>query len=351
MQELLGRIARLDPSASLGLRVIACFDELMVGNVNTRALLAAAASLAGCVAGFHSETPAKTVRIDPRGHHAADVRPEVDPAFQQDASDGLTVWLERNGERQPNDAIVLERLALAVRMRHGRGRESDHRRDLSLLLDPEVDVQARCVSAITLGLRPGTRYRVVCAPLFAVWPEHPQGPEDVVATRFGAIHALVLPASAHEVAAVPSGVGVATEVEDLHHSFRTALVALRLCDPPAVGSVLADDFGGLIGLLADAPDGSFQPDVALVDAVMAYAWGAETLSSVVRSHSLRQAAREAGVHHSTMQSRLETVIATLGFDPFEGYGRTRLGTAYLVWRLRHSRVLDLPAPIATPRGS
>ena len=40
MQELLGRIARLDPSASLGRRVIACFDELIVGNVNTRALLA-----------------------------------------------------------------------------------------------------------------------------------------------------------------------------------------------------------------------------------------------------------------------------------------------------------------------
>ena len=47
MQELLGRIARLDPSASLGLRVIACFDELVVGNVNTRALLSAAASLSG----------------------------------------------------------------------------------------------------------------------------------------------------------------------------------------------------------------------------------------------------------------------------------------------------------------
>ena len=344
MQELLGRIARLDPSASLGLRVIACFDELMVGNVNTRALLAAAASLAGCVAGFRSENPGRTVRIDPRGHHADGVPPVVRPDFRQDASDGLTVWLERDGERQPNDAIVLERLALAIRIRHGRGRQSDHRRDLSLLLDPEVDVQARSVSAITLGLRPGARYRVVCAPLFAVWPEHPHGPEDVVATRFGAIHVLVLLDGDHAVAAVPSGVGVATDVVDLHHSFRTALVALRLCDPPAVGSVLADDFGGLVGLLADAPDGSPQPDVALIDEVMTHAWGAETLAAVVRSHSLRQAARVAGVHHSTMQSRLETVTETLGFDPFEGYGRTRLGTAYLVWRLRHSRVLDLPAP-------
>ena len=31
----------------------------------------------------------------------------------------------------------------------------------------------------------------------------------------------------------------------------------------------------------------------------------------------------------------------LGFDPIEGYGRTRFGIAYLVWRLRTSRVLDL----------
>ena len=35
MQELLGRISALDPQASLGLRVIACFDELIIGNVNT----------------------------------------------------------------------------------------------------------------------------------------------------------------------------------------------------------------------------------------------------------------------------------------------------------------------------
>ncbi len=348
MQELLGRIARLDPSACLGLRVIACFDELMVGNVNTRALLAAAASLAGCVAGFRSETPARTVRIDPRGHHAEGSRPEVDPAFQQDVSEGLTVWLERSGDRRPNDAIVLERLALALRVRHGRAPQTEHRRDLGLLLDPEVEVQARRVSAATLGLRPGVRYRVVCAPLFAVWPEHPHGPEDVVATRFGAIHALVVRDGGHSVSAAPSGVGVATGVEDLHHSFRTAIVALRLCDPPGVGSVLADDFGGLIGLLADAPEDSFQPDVALVDAVMAHSWGPETLAAVVRSQSLREAARTAGVHHSTMQSRLETVTATIGFDPFHGYGRTRLGTAYLVWRLRHSRVLDLPAPTTGP---
>lgn len=52
MQELLGRIAKLDPEASLGLRVIACFDELMAGEVNSHALASAAAALAGCPAAF-----------------------------------------------------------------------------------------------------------------------------------------------------------------------------------------------------------------------------------------------------------------------------------------------------------
>jgi hypothetical protein len=169
----------------------------------------------------------------------------------------------------------------------------------------------------------------------------------VVATRFGTIHALVVPADQVAVRAAPSGVGVATGVEDLHHSFRTGLVAVRLCDPPAVTSVLADEFGGLVGLLADVPDHSPQPDATLVDAVMHHPWGRETLDAIVRSQSLRQAARAAGVHHSTMQSRVETVTSVLGFDPFDGFGRTRLGTAYLVWRLHHSRVLDLPAPSAS----
>lgn len=47
MQELLGRISDLDPTASLGIRVIACFDELVAGKVNIHGLLATAAALAG----------------------------------------------------------------------------------------------------------------------------------------------------------------------------------------------------------------------------------------------------------------------------------------------------------------
>lgn len=353
MQELLGRIARLDPSASLGLRVIACFDELIVGNVNTRALLSAAASLAGCTAGFEQDSPTRRARVTPRGQllTAADAaRPVSDEvSWPVATAEGLSVWLEREGDALPNDAIILERLALAVRIRHGRARSTaDQRRDLALLVDGDVPVEDRLAAAGALGLNGSREYRIVAAPLFAVWENHPSGPEDVVPTVHGPIHVLVLSEGdgLELVRASPAGTGVAALPRELHHSFRTAMVSLRLCDPPRLPSVRADEFGGLIRLLADAPEGGHHPDADRLDDLAGHLWAAETFEAVIRSQSIRSAARLAGVHHSTMQARVDTITGALGFDPFDGFGKPRLGTAYLVWRLRRSRVLDLPAPPA-----
>ncbi|MGD9988710.1 helix-turn-helix domain-containing protein [Pseudonocardia sp.] len=351
MQELLGRLSALDPGASLGLRVIACFDELVVGNVNSRALLSAAASLAGCNAGYCQDLPARTMRVTPRGE-LVDGPVVVPPQPSSATADGLTVWIERSGPAHANDAIILERLALSMRIRHGRGhRDLDGRRALGLVLDRAVPVEDRRTAAARLGLVPGTRHRVVAAPLFAVWDEHPTAAEDVVPTPYGPIHALVVPHDHPPIAAGPIGVGVATTVEHLHRSFATAVVALRLCAPPGTPSVDADRYGGLIGLLADLPPDADQPDVDALAEVMAHPWGPSTVDALVRAGSVRQAARLAGVHHSTLQQRLDGVGDILGFDPFDdGIGRTRLGIAYLGWRLRTSRVLDLPAPGRTPGG-
>ncbi len=343
MQELLGRLAALDPEASLGLRVIACFDELIIGNVNTRGLLSAAASLAGCAAGFCQDEPRRTLHVTPRGEIAPDSPPPPEAATA--GADGIRVWLDRTGPAHANDAIILERLAMAVRIRHGRTRdEPENRRDLGVLLDGGVEVETRRTVAARLSLTPPARYRIVAAPLFAVWESHPSGPEDVVATPFGPIHALVVPHDHEPVRATPTGIGIAAVPDHLPQSFRSAIVALRLCEPPETPTVHADRYGGLVGLLADTSDDAALPDVDLLDEVMAHPWGPATLDALVRAASVRQAARLAGVHHSTLQTRLDSVVTTLGFDPFDGIGRTRLGIAFLMWRLRNSRVLDLPAP-------
>lgn len=344
MQELLGRIAALDPLASVGLRVIACFDELIIGDVNTRGLVSAAASLAGCNAGFKQDRPARVVRVTPQGELCP---AGGEPTGQVIHADGLTVWLERDGPKRVNDDIIIERLALAVRIRYGHARHDvDNRRDLAMLLDGSVPVDERQLVATRLGLRPAASYRVVAAPLFAQWGARPDGPEDVVPSSFGPLHALVVPSACTTVNANPAGIGITTQVEQIDHSFRTAVVALRLCDPPTTSVVTADEYGGLIGLLADAPSDAHIPDVDLLEEVMSHSWACETLDALIRAGSVRQAARRCGVHHSTLQTRVDVISDVVGFDPLDGLGRTRLGIAYLVWRLRHSRVLDLPAPTA-----
>lgn len=342
MQELLGRIAALDPEASLGIRVIACFDELMAGNVNTRAHLSAAASLAGCVAGF-APRQGRGTRIDHRGLPVAGA-PPLDRTSAA-LPDGAEVWLERVGAPGANDAIILERLALAVGVRLGARRDTlEPVRDLGAVVDAQADPEERQAAAARLGLRAGTRYRILAAPLFAVWGAHPPGNGDVISTPHGPIHVVAVGADAATYDVRPAGLGLATEPDDLPRSFRTAVVALRLARPPAEPLVDAEQFGSVLELLADVDPDAPDTDADRVAALTRHAWADDTIAALVRAASLREAARIGGVHHSTMQSRVETIAHDLGFDPFDGFGRTRLCLAHLRWRLRTSRVLDLPPP-------
>lgn len=347
MQELLSRLRSLDPQASLALRVVACFDELIRGDVNSQALLGAAASLAGCPVGFRQTRPQRTMRVAPDGTllaSSAEAADGPDGWELVDEGDGLAVWLERDGPPQANDAIVLERLALAVSIRHGRARP-DARRGLAMALDVETTSDLRRRAATQVGLSIGQRYRVVAVPLFATWGRHPDAPEDVVATSFGPIHVLVVPAAVTRIDASPVGIGVVVPVEELDRSLRTALVSLRLCAPPRTPQVLADEYGGLVELLADSSTDRPSLDVERLDEVMGHPWAVATLDALLRAASVREAARLAGVHHSTMQTRLDTLTEELCFDPLDGLGRARIGIAYLAWRLRHSTVLELPAPV------
>lgn len=342
MQELLARLKTLDPNASLALRIIACFDELVRGKVNTQGLLGAAASLSGCVAGYVGRDSARAVRVSPNGQILKEG--EGSPSVGALEADGLTVWLERQGPSHVNDAMILERLMLALAIRSGR-RAEDPLRRLGDLLDADVDVERRRATAAKLGLTSRMQYRVAILPLFATWKQHRELLEDVVTTPFGPLHVCVVPVDVTHIDASPCGIGVAKSVEDLHRSFSTALVALRLCVPPEVPTVIADDYGGLVDILAQCSVDQPLLDVEELEVVMQNPWAARTLDALLRSASVRDASRIAGVHHSTMQARLESIREQLSFDPMDGIGRTRAGLAYLAWRVRHSSVLDLPAPI------
>jgi hypothetical protein len=345
MQELLGRLGALDPEAEQGLRVIACFDELMSGSVAVRGLLAAAAALSGATTG--ADVDGATLRVTPRGDDSTGPLP-------QDLQRGVgepTVWIERSPDHaHTNDAIVLERLALAVRLRldpqHATGASGSRRRDLGNAVDPDAPQQERVDAAVRLGLSPTGRYRVLAAPLFATWTKHARGPEDVVATDHGPVHLSIIRDGAEAVGS-PLGAGVSTDLEGLAYSAVTATIALRLHDGArdADCPVDAESFGGLMEMLVALPGrGGHDRDAEAMERIMVHAWGQGSVAALVESASVREAARLAGVHHSTMSARTEAMAGELGFDPLSGLGRTRLGMAYLRWRLRHSTVLTLPAP-------
>lgn len=346
MQELLARLHTLDPDASHALRVIACFDELVRGRVNTQGLLGAAASLSGCVAGYASEADGglpSVVRVAPSGERLGAAAPP--PPARGSQADGPRVWLEREGEAHANDGMILERLTLALAIRHGR-RAEDPLRRLAAVLDAEATTEERRLAAARLGLAAHRRYRVISLPMFATWDHHPRMVEDVVPTRFGPIHVGVVDADVTTLDARPCGIGAAMGVDALHRSFATALVSLRLCTLPDVPVVCADAYGGLVEMLARCTVNRPTLDVEDLEPVMQQSWAVPTLDALVRAASVREAARLAQVHHSTMQARLESLRDALPFDPTDGLGRARLGLAFLAWRVRHSTVLHLPPPEA-----
>jgi methyl acetate hydrolase len=123
------------------------------------------------------------------------------------------------------------------------------------------------------------------------------------------------------------------------------MIALRLHDGGDRGT-RADDFGGLADVLADLPEDRHSgDDLTNIESAMRHPWGARTIEALIGASSVREAARAANIHHSTMADRLTIITTTLKFNPVTGIGRTRLGLAYLQWRLQTSRVFEfIPQP-------
>lgn len=331
MQELLGRISALDPEASTGLRVIACFDELIAHGVGTTALLATAAALAGGVAGYAAEDDGTLLRVAPDGAQLPAAGPGT-PRLERRVDAAALVWLERGAPVTTGDELILERLELAVRVRRLlRLSPAERPRPAAALLDDATPPHERAEAMRTLGIAAESSYRVAVTPIVPGTGRSGVFSE-VVATAQGPVQATILRAGSEAPLALPSGVGGAVQPDRLPHSLRAALVALRLAavDEPVVR---ADEYGGLIDYLANQPEPLRSPDAPGIQELMELEWGPATVASLVRCGSLREAARSLGLHHSTVTNRLESVRRLLGFDPFEGYGRARLTLAWLLWRL------------------
>ncbi|MFF7735805.1 helix-turn-helix domain-containing protein [Streptomyces sp. NPDC007984] len=285
------------------------------------------------------------------------------------------------------DAVILERAAGAVRLVLDRTRGRAPADDPALvetLLDATAPEAARLHAARRLGLDPTAparalaplngRPRVVPAgpdsvPLGAghtaadaatsprplkVSPRAPQAPSQGqpanVTTAPAALSLDPVPPSPARHTPPPTphlptgrlGVGPAVPVLELPRSWAEARTALRFTaegtpQDPGPRIVYAEELGG-IALLADVVTPGTQPpaDVRALEAAAATTpWLPATLHAVVSTASLRAAAAEINVHHSTLQDRLAHAEHLLGWPIRTPHGRLRLQLALTMRRLAH----------------
>lgn len=329
MQDLLGRLTALDPDASETLKVVSYFDALVSRSVGVESMLRGAALLSGTTVGQRDGTQIVRVRED--GVRIDPVAPDGDRPMRDSGPDAV-VWIEREGEPHTNDAMILERLALAlgiIRARRAVGPESAV--ELAISSYPSDEERAGALSRLRL---PAAPLRIVASPPDpAPLPQHPSA---VVATRHGLTRATILPADMIATTAWPDttalrlGIGLSGPGEHLPRSWSAAMIAARLTsgDEPVVDAVAL----GAALVVAEAADaGVPHPDVTALARLDERSL--ELLDAVVDTQSVRAAATRLGRHHSSVQERLTALVETLGYDPRTSRGHARYALARMLLTL------------------
>ena len=332
------RLSALDADATTALRVIAHFEALLGTSFDAAVLVRSTAGLAECPAGLET-ADGRTVRFAPDGGELPAVPGAVSGSTR--LTPAGRVWLERPGEPGPFDELVLEWMATAAQVL-GRPQSAPDQQPQPHVADPALAelalsvreaVEDRARALRLLGLAPDRPLRVLVASV--------AGPVTVALVRDSGLAAIatvrvtalgeygVALVQRHEGAAsVPSpppdlrdavlppglriGVGGSVAALDAGTSWAQARVALRFTSGLAHEAVVAHDDLGTVALLADIPVDRLraQRDVQALGGLTDESLAA--LAAFCRTGSLRQAAAELHLHHSSVAGRLAHVEKALG---------------------------------------
>ncbi|MGA0566714.1 hypothetical protein ACO2Q7_05235 [Rathayibacter sp. KR2-224] len=328
MKELVGRITALDPEASETLKVVSYFDTLIAKDVGRESLLRGAAAMAGAPVGYRDR--ARTTRIAPTGQPLAGPQTSLGQASWPTTAvtSDAVVWIEREGAPHANDAMVLERVSIALAITAAR-RARDSTGSVELALSEHATDEERGLALTRLHLDSKPRLRAV-----ALLPDGPAphgAPSATVFTSRGLARAAVIPEGAAPVVSGPMGIGTTVERHALPESWSAALIALRLTDE-ANQVVDADALGGLL-ILAEGADRqtSLHPDAIVLSGLDQSSL--TLLDAIAGSDSIRSAAVRLGRHHSTVQERASALAGVLGYDPRTREGRIRYDIARILLKL------------------
>lgn len=318
MKDFVGRLTALDPEASETLKVISYFDALVAGGVGLDGLLRGAAVLSGVVAG--STRRGRTVRFDPSGRRVPGTEPTRHPVRPVG---GDSVWLKRPDSLLANDEMIVERLALAVELLDTRRTPAGV---LEGVLDAELSPAERASRLARAGIEPSTRIRMIATDPTARQPGRLTGE---VGSRYGMLHAS-LQLTDRVPATGPAGIGIWVRADHAPDSWQAAAIAHRLANA-STPVVDAADLGAMLILANSYDPDRPHPDVLALAALDDRT--AEILRVLVEAESLRAAATELAMHHSSVRARHESLTTELGYDPRSTAGRMRYIAAEMLHRL------------------
>ncbi|WP_406095085.1 PucR family transcriptional regulator [Streptomyces sp. NBC_01013] len=381
MKGLLLRLSALDADAATAVRVIAHFEALLGSGPDPVSLVRSTAGLAGCPAGL--ELPdGRTARFGPDGTALAGAAGHVSGRVGLEPSGA--VWLERAGAPGPFDELVLEWMAMTARVLAGRPWQPQVLRAadpalVELVLSGREDASDRVRALRLLGLAPEAELRVVAV---AGRPGADAGVEAVAllgrgalrgtvrVARVGALGAVLVQragggeagaaaelrealrardrergASRRPAHGIRVGVGGAADPLDARTSWAQARAALRFAVADTPQDAVADHGElGPVALLAEIPADRLraQEDVRRLGRLACGEPGERAgqgsdllaaLAAFCRTGTLRQAAAELHLHHSSVAARLARVEKEFGWNLRDPQDRFRAQLALYALRL------------------
>ncbi len=361
MEGLLRRISAEGSEAENALRVVAFFDELVEHRSSPDALVRSTARLIGAPAGFLSDSGSSSWSFDGIGRQLGPTIPAAAHTQRVTIDGGFVgvAWIKPETSNYSLAELVLERMSLSARIILGRDLgESAHveANSLSRLLDSGNPVEERIADAQALGFRASWQVRVIVAKDL----EEPDRFEDAVRVWArslnikctaplvdGQTRVVVF----HETGDIPfeglvhwSGlvaVGPRVNVSDAPSSLESAIQALRLTSR-TFGPHLVDHetLGPLQFLAAVSPAVASQDPLVQQLLVLSDSDSGKAqvlaLDAFCRQGSLRAAAAELTLHHSSLANRLENISRKLGLDVSDPKQRLKISLSLLLLRVARS---------------
>ena len=361
MEGLLKRLSAEGSEAENALRVVAFFDQLVEHRSSPRALVRSTSRLIGASSGYSSDSGGESWSFDSIGRPIGSSVPPQARAQRVTTDGGIngTVWILPDSATSALADLVLERMAISVSIVLDRDPNQGQPATTALFmrwLDSGNSPEDRESYAHTLGFHSTWSVRSIVLKDFGepddlaqrlhTW-SHRVGArctQPYIADRLStALFQVTNDMKKSDIEALPGlvAIGPPTAVIDAHLSVEAARNALRLCSSElGPRFVCYEDLGPLIHIAGIAPDvAKRDPFVIRLMTLAETDAGRPELVALdvfLRHSSLRSAAIELNLHHSSLAKRLDKVSRRLAVDLSDPKSRFELSLALWLYRVAMS---------------